>query len=368
MAIPVPQYSYHIYDSVTDVYQMTLPLSGVSFSNTINGGGSFTATLSVADPIFQSGEIPWQDSTEPYLRHSIWVERNGMIVWGGFLTGRSYQASSQTVTLTGVTFEVYGSLRPQRNPNKYTNVDILTVARNMWRLQEANSNEPHWVYDTNLSGNKVTLTTGWWQEISNYIDNLVALTPGIEYYIDTYYDPAIILPTVRKKFLVASPTLPATDVGLTVSMNPTGGNMIDYTLTEDGSKFATKVYELGSGSDSAQLWGTYFNNALLDQGYMDVALTFSASDITKSATLVNMAKQQALKIASKLLSFSVTVKPDESFNLNNVKLGRLVTLQITDPRFPNGYTNTFRITTYTVNPGDNGEETIQATLEQIYNG
>lgn len=369
MALSAPQYSYHIYDSVTDVYQQTLPLTGVSFSNTINGGGTFTASLSIADPIFQSNEIPWKDATNPKLNRSMWVERNGAVVWGGFITGRSYESSSQTITITGATFEVYATFRPQRIPINFINTDILTVARSIWSRQDINDHEPHWVYDSNLSGNLITLASQWWQEISQYMDNLVALTPGIEYYIDTYYDPTSPnLPVVKKKFYVASPTLPADDVALTVSLNPTGGNLLSYNVAEDGTQFMTKMYALGSGTDSAQIYGSYFANDLLDQGYMDVAQTVSYTDNTSRTSLNAIAKQAVLKATSKQLSFTVSVKPDESFDLPSIKLGRLVTLQIQDPFFPTGYTNKLRLISYTVTPGDNGEESIQATLEQIYNG
>jgi len=369
MALAAPQYSYHIYDSVTDVYQLTLPLSGVSFSNAINGGGTFSATLSISDPIFQSGEIPWQDSTNPKINRSLWIERNGSVVWGGFIMGRSYDSSSQTITLTGTTFETYASMRPQRVPINFTNTDILTVARNIWARQDLNDHEPDWVYDSNLSGNKITLVSQWWQEISQYMDNLVALTPGIEYYIDTYYDPTSPnLPVVKKKFFVASPALPADDVALTVSLNPTGGNILNYTVAEDGTQFMTKMYALGSGTDSAQIFGQYFANDLLDLGYMDVAQTVSYTDNTSATSLTAIAKQAVLKATSKQLSFTVTVKPDESFNLPSIKLGRLVTIQIQDPYFPAGYTNKLRLISYTVTPGDNGEESIQAVLEQVFSG
>lgn len=371
MTLPVPVYAYHIYDSVTDAYLMTLPLSGVSFSNAINGGGTFSATLSVSDPVFQSGEINWQDATMPYMNRSIWIERNGAIVWGGFLIGRSYDSTSQTVSLTGATFDSYAAFRPQRVPINFTSLtDILTVARTIWSNQDTNAHEPSWVYDSNLSGNKIKFTMQWWSEISQYMENLVSLTPGIEYYIDTYYDPASPnFPVVKKKFFVASPTLPTTDVGLTVSLNPTGGNLLSYTLAEDGTQFMTKMFALGSGADSAQVYGQYFSNTLLDQGYMDVAQTMSQTDQTSKTALTAVAKQAVLKATSKLLTFSVNVKPDESFDLGNVKLGRITSIEITDPRFPSGYkSQQFRITSYAVTPGDNGEEAVAATLEQIYGG
>lgn len=370
MTFTPPSYVYHIYDSVKDTYISSIGLSGVTFSNVINGGGSFTGTLSISDPLYQAGALEWQNATDYRMNRSMWIERNGVIVWAGFVSGRSYDSSSQTLTLTGTTFETFSQFRFLRVPLVYTNMDILTVARNIWRTQQVNSWEPTWQYDTNLSGKLVTFNSmQWWAYINDYMSTLVDMSPGVEWYIDTYYDPTVVSgpPQVKKKFYVATPTLPAVDVGLTVSSNPSGGNLLSYTLAEDGTKFATKMYSLGSGSDSAQVYGEFFDTTLLDEGFMDVSLMMTNADITDKPTLTGMAKQAILKATSQLYSFDVVVKPDESFDIQNVKLGRLVTIDITDPRFPQGYQGQSRIIDYTVTPGDDGEESIAVTLEPIYN-
>jgi hypothetical protein len=46
----------------------------------------------------------------------------------------------------------------------------------------------------------------------------------------------------------------------------------------------------------------------------------------------------------------------------------MVTVQITDPRYPRGFYDKLRLIDFTVTPGDNGEESIKVTLEQVYNG
>lgn len=367
-----PVYTYYIYDTYTNTFVNTLALSGVSFSNKINGGGSFSASLSISDPVYTSGEIDWLGSTEPNGNRSLFIDRDGVLVWAGTIFGRDYDSESQSLSLSGPTFDWYKDTKIQKKPLNYASQDTLTLARAVWFRLEDRANPITFTYLTNLAGVDSAITSAdnqWWVPTGSHIDLLTSRDPGgIEYYIDTYWDNSVSPQVPRKLFYADYLKINPVDLGLTASLNSAGGNIMSYNRSEDGTKFCTDLYALGAGSDSAQAWGYAADASRLALGYPGVTITYSAGETSSPSSLDSIAKKQ-LKINNTQLDvISMTVKPDASFNVADIKPGRKVTVQITDPRHPSGYSNTFRIAEYTVTPGDNGEESVALTLEQLYAG
>lgn len=363
-----PNYVYHFYDTVTDIYQSTLGLSGVNFGDAINGGGTFGGSLAIGDPLYQSGEVEWLKATEPNMNRSVWIELNDDIVWGGFLTGRNYDSSSQTLSLSGVTFDAYAKLRVFPKPVTFTNQDSLTIAKTMWGKLSDQPGEPEFQIDAGTSGVLTSQTDAqWFTAVSEYITNMTNRdTDGIEYYIDTYWDRSTHPKTPRRKFFVASQSLPLVETGQTLVLNPAGGNILSYSFNEDGTKFATDLWEVGSGTDSAQVYGYAADPSRIDNGYPAVTIVKSEGTSTDKNALNSMAKRDLTLNNNQAVTMDITAKPDPSFSVNALRPGRKVTVEITDARFPQGYKANFRVASYSVTPGDNGEDTVSLSLEQVY--
>ena len=98
----------------TDLYgnlSAILPLTGVTWSNVLNGAGQFSGTLSVEDPAVKN--LNWIEATAPN-KTCVWVGIDGpTFVWGGLVQQRTYDEVSQTVQIQASEFWQYLNQRLQ---------------------------------------------------------------------------------------------------------------------------------------------------------------------------------------------------------------------------------------------------------------
>ena len=87
-----------------------LPCTNVTFTLAINQAGSFSATLNIEDLSMRYAN--WVAATNPG-KSFIWIDIDGVLVYGGRILQRQYQASSQQVRITGTDFYGYWAQRLQ---------------------------------------------------------------------------------------------------------------------------------------------------------------------------------------------------------------------------------------------------------------
>jgi len=87
-----------------------LPLHDLAYARVLNGAGEWSGTLDVEDPAIRDTE--WLRATSPY-RTAMWVVIDGLLKYGGLVTGRKYTMSTGKVELTGADFWTYLSQRLQ---------------------------------------------------------------------------------------------------------------------------------------------------------------------------------------------------------------------------------------------------------------
>ncbi len=91
--------TYRLYDTLNGQWILTLPFSGVNFGGgPINSAGSFSGKLAISDPNIQSKD--WISATEP-TKSTLIVDLDGVILWGGIITGRK-----ESFTDAGVSMEI----------------------------------------------------------------------------------------------------------------------------------------------------------------------------------------------------------------------------------------------------------------------
>src|ERR1035441_6556644 len=108
------------FTSLLDFSQLRaeLPLGGLTFSKPLNTAGSWAGTLDIEDPEIRKTE--WQYATA-VNRSAMWVDIDGVLVYGGYTTADPYQMSTGNVKLSGVDFSGYTSQRIQaKNYGAYT--------------------------------------------------------------------------------------------------------------------------------------------------------------------------------------------------------------------------------------------------------
>ena len=89
-------YRYLLADLITNEIIAELPLTGVAFTQQLNQAGTFSGHLLLSG--INSAAFNVDASTTPG-RNGIYVDRDGVLVWGGVIWGRSYKSTEQILTL-----------------------------------------------------------------------------------------------------------------------------------------------------------------------------------------------------------------------------------------------------------------------------
>lgn len=101
--VSLAEYRYLMVNTLTDQVLAEIPFSNVSYSNALNEAGSF------------SGEIPINPSTAAYDVYnttmpglvSLYVLRGQTCMWGGIVSGRTYNAKERSLSVTADGFVSY---------------------------------------------------------------------------------------------------------------------------------------------------------------------------------------------------------------------------------------------------------------------
>ena len=119
-------YRYLFVDLLTNEIIAELPLTGVSFTQQLNQAGAFDGHLLLSG--INTFEFNVDASTTP-ARNAIYVDRNGILVWGGIIWARTYNSSSQTLSLSAREMISYFERRRIIELTDFVSTDQLEIGR-----------------------------------------------------------------------------------------------------------------------------------------------------------------------------------------------------------------------------------------------
>lgn len=100
---PQVEYRYFLTDLLSNQIIAEVPFRGVSYERVNRRAGSFSGTI----PFIEATKsLDLYESTMPG-RTGLYIMRNGACVWGGIIWGRSYEASSEELQVSGSEFMSY---------------------------------------------------------------------------------------------------------------------------------------------------------------------------------------------------------------------------------------------------------------------
>jgi hypothetical protein len=91
-------------DLTTGAINAEIPVTSVALTRQINSAGTATFNVLISDSSSASYNIV--NSTQPG-RTQVWIDRDGVLVFGGILWSRTYNSTSQHLSLTVQEFESY---------------------------------------------------------------------------------------------------------------------------------------------------------------------------------------------------------------------------------------------------------------------
>jgi hypothetical protein len=355
-------YRYLFADLLTNSILAELPITGVNFTQQLNSAGTFTGHLllsgvNAAGLNVANGTIPG--------RTAVYVDRNGVLVWGGVLWGREYDSTSQSLTFQAREFESYFERRRITTTRVFSNTDQLTIAQTLVNDAQATaSGNIGVVVPVTTSGVLVSRTYYAYELKGVYpaLQDLSRQTNGFDMNIEVAYDGGgnptktllLSYPRAGTAYTSSSKTVPTFEFP--------AGNVVEYNYPEDGSIAANTVYALGAGSNEGKLIATATDTSKTSSGWAILEEQANYSDVTDATMLAGLASGQVAAVSYPPTTLKITVPPYENPTFGTYKIGDDARVIINDNRFPTGLNSVFRIVAFNVAPGENGPERVTLTL------
>lgn len=362
----IGKYKYLFADLKTGSELGEIPMTNVSYTRKLNDSGQWAGTVPLG---YEQDRIQNViDSCAPG-RTVAYIERSGVIDYGGIVWGRSYNSVQRKMTLSGESLESYLSARFITNNLSFVKVDQLDVARALINyMQGKPSGSIALTYDTALSGVlRVRDQEGQYNAFStapifDALRDLSALVDGFDFRIDCTYNATH---QIQRILRLGYPRL---GIGYlqTQFTFEYPGNIIDYTYSEDAFRAATVVWEVGQNSSVfGPVRASKIAQDLLDLGYPLIEKSISGrSNIVSYNALAGYAAEDIRINAVPHILTSVTVRGGSVPLIGSYQPGDEVIISLNDPaRFSRHVSFPARIVSYTVNiPDDGSDETISLEL------
>jgi len=118
------QYRYLLADVLTNSIIAELSLTNVNFTQQLNAAGTATGELLLTG--VNSAALNVLASTIPG-RNALYVDRNGVLVWGGIIWNREWDSASQLLKLTAREFESYFERRRITTTTPFTGYEQFAI-------------------------------------------------------------------------------------------------------------------------------------------------------------------------------------------------------------------------------------------------
>jgi hypothetical protein len=368
------QYRYLFADLITNDILAEIPLTNVSFTQSLNTPGSFSGSILGSDANELGYDIA--GSTIP-SRTAIYVDRDGVLIWGGIIWLRTWDSDTQHYLFSAREFGSYferrritGAYMSSAQALVYDTEDQLFIAQDLLYLaQQVSGGDIGVVIPSNISGINATRVyySYEFKDVWGAIKDLSNQQDGFDFNIDVAYDGAF---EPRKYAETAYPyrgvTYDATSPSALVFEFP--GNITTYEWPDDGSIVANTMYGIGPQSNEAKIRATAVSP--IDQiaaGYPLLEDTVSYTDQYDPNLLAEQTLGEVTAKQIPVVTPKIVIPAYVSPVLGSYKTGDECLLRITDDRFPsngNGYglAQVFRIVAISVQPGEDGPERVTLTL------
>jgi hypothetical protein len=255
MAAPV--YTYQFADLRTGRILEDFAPTGVRFNKPLNSAGRFGCSWKLGE---QTADLDVYDLTMP-ARRVVYAYRDSRPQWGGIIWTRSYESTTQTVTLGAGEFWTYFDHRkviPLLPTNTdlstvaglvvgFDNTDQNTIARRLVALAQSHTggdigiewdeSESFILRDRTYNGHDLT-------DVGEALRRLSTVLDGPDIVFDLASNPDGGPP--RRVMQLGNPWLGQQG---SAHVWEVGGNVTAYTWPSDGSSMATRAFAVGEGVD-----------------------------------------------------------------------------------------------------------------------
>jgi hypothetical protein len=321
-------YTYLLADLRTNAILAELPLQPQTMERRLAGYGQLRGTVNLGAKGVDALDLP---ALTRGGRTAVYVDRDGVLVWGGILWSGRRQQSSHQVALTCMEFESYFQKRLVTTDYTPTDIDQLAIARALVNTAQA------------VTGGNIGITVG--SETSGVLRTREYLRSGLpivgealrqltemEFGFDLSIEVAYDSSGVPQKYLRLG--YPQLGRGATASgfVFESPGNIVDWTDEWDAfGDSCTDAWELGEGEGSSVLLSHASNPATITAG--NPVLERKGTEhrtVSRQDTLNAHAREQLASAPVPVQTYSCTVKAGADPVLGSYIPGDAARFVITD--------------------------------------
>ena len=361
-------YRYLFANLLTNEIIAELPLTGVSFTQQLNQAGTLQGHLLLSG--MTTAQFNVNESTIP-AKTAVYVDRDGVLVWGGVIWNRTYNSAQQRVIISAREFESYFERRRITQTVDFDQVDQLEIARTLIDdAQLVPYGDIGVITGSETSGILVDRVYYDYELKGVYpaIQDLSRAEDGFDFNIQVSYDPITEEPI--KTLILGYPrtgtVYSANDPNAFVFIFP-AGNIVEYEYPEDGSIAANSIYALGAGSNDGKLIENAVDSAKYLDGWALLEDQANYSDVIDEVLLQQLAIGQVNAVSLPPTTIKIVVPAYATPVFGDYGIGDDARLIITDERFPNTLDEVYRIVALNVQPGEDGPERVTITLTKTTN-
>lgn len=382
---PDHTYTYLFCDLLTDELIAELPLTQVNYSTELNGIGTLTGTIPYSDDTLPLDP----DTASTPARTVVYVDRDGVIVWGGIIWTRQlvtagkriqaaefqsyYQHRYVKTTLSTDTSLITNTALVPDGQRLYTDQKFI-----VWCLLQYAHTQPGGDIgiDTNpltAPGHGVTRAVTYQAserpEIFRAITELGAADDGFDFGIEVGWTPAANNEPPRR-YRRAQAWFPrrgrtATESGLVFVKGGPESSILSYDWPENGAAMATEVSVLGDGSGDVKPAVVVQDADRLASGWPLLEAVASYDGVTDLAQLQGLADAEltSRSTAQTQPTFDVSADADPQFGSYQVGDEALFVIE-PEPLMPAGREGVLRIISIE-NTAAAGPETVRLTCAGV---
>lgn len=360
--MPGHVYRYEAANFFTDETFDVLPFPSSQFDVRISQAGAFSLPSPLGVASAQLGRRLNQLAPGATV---IYVYRDTDLWWGGPVwinVPAGDQGGKATRAIQASTFDSYlNRVNFQADFTTALGDPLDQVRALLSNLQLDPNANMSLIADATTSGLSSPSKTYLASSNSSYgkaVNDLAVQSPGFDYAAAVTVDGAT--GTRTRRLRLGYPQFGGPVVHKLTRYGTGGGNILTYTITQDATAGGTECRAFGATSNTNQagvsqptISGVHTATALLAAGWPRLDFGNSYSTVGDLPTLNAHAAADLAAGQSPVIVPQVTVELDQT-DITPASLGDTCVLSITDPNFPDGYTQTGRIVGIQVTTADRG--------------
>jgi hypothetical protein len=343
-------YKYLLGDVLTGDLLAEMPFSTASFSHVLNAPGAFSGTMSLKQKPSKLLEL---QSAINLGRNTLYVDREGVIVWGGFLWTESANLATAQTTFAGEGFHSYFRRRYIRADKTYTGQDQTTgIAKDLIDYAQGQAGGNIGIITTGMTASGVTRDRSYpaveRKKIGEAIEQLAAVENGFDFRYDSSWNGDVI----ETKFRTQYPsTGRQTDYVFAVGSH----QLTEMMVNVDASTLVVTVDVIGATPDpgTSPLISTVSDTSRLSSmPLLEDIVSFT--DVDNTTTLQGHANTRLQRGSQPIVIPSVSFNPSADPVIGSYIPGDIVRVKASVGL--KSIDGDFRITEYGVTVSDTGKE------------